>query len=48
MKKLIYLFCAGILASSCVTQAKYNEEVESEARLYEQAKELMEAEPDEL
>ncbi|MEE0989894.1 MAG: OmpA family protein [Paludibacteraceae bacterium] len=39
MKKLIYLFCAGILASSCVTQAKYNEVVESEARLYEQAKE---------
>jgi chemotaxis protein MotB len=39
MKKLIYLFCAGILSSSCVTQAKYNEVVESEARLYEQAKE---------
>lgn len=39
MKKLIYLFCAGILASSCVTQAKYNEVVESESRLYEQSKE---------
>lgn len=39
MKKLIYLFCAGILAASCVTQAKYNEVVDSEARLYEQAKE---------
>ena len=39
MKKLIYLFCAGILASSCVTQAKYNEVLDSEAKLYEQAKE---------
>ena len=39
MKKLIYLFCAGILAASCVTQAKYNEVVDSEAKLYEQAKE---------
>ena len=39
MKKIIYLFCVGIFASSCVTQAKYNEVVESEARLYEQAQE---------
>ena len=39
MKKLIYLFCAGILAASCVTQAKYNEVLDSEAKLYEQAKE---------
>ena len=38
MKKLIYLLCAGILAASCVTQAKYNEVLDSEARLYEQAK----------
>jgi chromosome segregation ATPase len=39
MKKLIYLFCAGILASSCVTQAKYNEVLESEANLYAQVQE---------
>ena len=39
MKKLIYLFCIGILASSCVSQAKYNEVLDSEARLYAQAKE---------
>jgi chemotaxis protein MotB len=39
MKKIFYLFCLAVLSASCVTQAKYNEVVESEARLYEQAKE---------
>ena len=39
MKKLIYLFCIGVIAASCVTQAKYNEVLESEANLYAQAQE---------
>ena len=39
MKKVIYLFCVAVIAASCVTKAKYNEVLDSEARLYEQAKE---------
>ena len=39
MKKVIYLFCMAVIAASCVTKAKYNEVLDSEARLYEQAKE---------
>ncbi len=39
MKKIIFLFCIGIIATSCVTKAKYNEVLDSESKLYEQAKE---------
>lgn len=38
MKKIIYLFCVAIISVSCVSQAKYNEVLESEAKLYEEAK----------
>lgn len=39
MKKIFYLFCLAVLSASCVTQAKYNEVLESEANLYAQAQE---------
>lgn len=38
MKKIIYFFCIAVFSASCVTQAKYNEVLESEAKLYEQTK----------
>ena len=39
MKKIFYLFCVAVVSASCVTQAKYNEVLESEANLYAQAQE---------
>lgn len=39
MKKIFYLFCVAVITASCVSQAKYNELLESEANLYTQAKE---------